>query len=302
MNDFGRADLRLDFCTDAARFLSLAERYLAANPVVSTVVTSNAAQTLTRQRDGTAPPESDWWLVVTDQSGVVGAAMRTATSPPCPPFLLPMPDDAAVGLARVLHERGEEVLGINGALPTVQLCADELARLVGGRVDVAYHTRLHELRDLVQPAAVPGELRLATEGDVELATEWFEAFLDDADEQAGRQRGAAGHQATGPDEVLRRIRSHHLWFWVDESGDPVHLTGANPPALGVARIGPVYTPPSQRGRGWASNAVAGVSRQLQAAGARVCLYTDQANPTSNKIYAALGFAPVTDMANLLLAT
>jgi predicted GNAT family acetyltransferase len=80
----------------------------------------------------------------------------------------------------------------------------------------------------------------------------------------------------------------------------VHLTGVNPPSFGVARVGPVYTPPVQRGRGWASNAVAEVSRQIQAEGARVCLFTDQANPISNKIYAALGYRPVVDMANLVI--
>jgi heme/copper-type cytochrome/quinol oxidase subunit 1 len=39
---------------------------------------------------------------------------------------------------------------------------------------------------------------------------------------------------------------------------------------------------------------------ILAGGARVCLYTDQANPTSNRIYAALGYRPVVDMANLTL--
>jgi len=47
---------------------------------------------------------------------------------PYPPFLLPMPDEAAVALARTLHQRGEEVLGLNGALPAVELCAAELTR------------------------------------------------------------------------------------------------------------------------------------------------------------------------------
>ena len=78
------------------------------------------------------------------------------------------------------------------------------------------------------------------------------------------------------------------------------MTGANPPTFGVARVGPVYTPPSQRGRGWASNAVAEVSRMIRAQGSRACLFTDQANPTSNKIYAALGYRPVVDMANLVI--
>ena len=62
----------------------------------------------------------------------------------------------------------------------------------------------------------------------------------------------------------------------------------------------MYTPSAQRGRGWASNAVAEISRRTQAKDARVCLFTDQANPTSNKIYAALGYQPVADMANLVI--
>ena len=54
----------------------------------------------------------------------------------------------------------------------------------------------------------------------------------------------------------------------------------------------------ERGHGYASAAVAEVSRRLLAAGHRVCLFTDQANPTSNRIYQALGYEPVVDMATL----
>ena len=42
-----------------------------------------------------------------------------------------------------------------------------------------------------------------------------------------------------------------------------------------------------------------MSRLLRDSGTRVCLFTDQANPTSNKIYAAIGYEPVVDMANLV---
>jgi GNAT superfamily N-acetyltransferase len=246
-------------------------------------------------------PEQNWWLVVRDASGaVVGAGMRTARFAPYPPFLLPMPDEAAVALGRALHERGEEVLGVNGALPAVRLCASELARLGGGRVEVSRHTVLHELGELVQPAPVPGRLVAATEDDLQLVTEWLDAFAADADEQAGRPRSAGVHEGPDRADVVGRLRTGQLWFWTDETGAPVHLTGAFPPAFGVARIAPVYTPPAQRGRGWASNAVAEVSRRLRDAGARVCLYTDQANPTSNKVYARIGYRPVVDMANLLV--
>ncbi len=292
---------RLQFCTDPGEFLAAAADYLAADPVVSTVVTTVAHRLLSQRADGIARPDRNWWLVVRNESGaVVGAGMRTAPFAPYPPFLLPMPDEAAVALAYALHGRGEEVLAVNGALPAVELCAAQLTRLGGGRVQVSLHTRLHELGELAWPAPVPGGLQVATEDDLELVSEWFGAFMGDADEQAGRPRGASAHEVPDRAEMLRRLRAGWLWFWVDGTGERVHLTGANPPSFGVARVGPVYTPPAQRGRGWASNAVAAVSRRIQAEGARVCLFTDQANPTSNKIYATLGYRPVVDMANLVI--
>jgi len=300
MSTISVAGPRLRFCADPGEFLAAAGDYLAADPVVSTVVATVAYRLLSQQADGIVPPGRNWWLVVENASAVVGAGMRTASFAPYPPFLLPMPDQAAVAVARALHERGEEVLAVNGALPAVDLCAAELARLGGGRVQVAQHTRLHELRQLVWPAPVPGGLQAATEDDMELVMEWFGAFMGDADEQAGRPRGASAHEVPDRAEMLRRVRAGSLWFWVNQAREPVHLTGVSPPSFGVARVGPVYTPPAQRGRGWASNAVAGISRRIQAEGARVCLFTDQANPTSNKIYAALGYQPVADMANLVI--
>lgn len=292
---------RLQFYADAADFLAAAADHLAADPVVSTVVTTTAHRLLAQQANEAAQPNRDWWLVVRDQSGaVVGTGMRTATFAPYPLFLLPMPDEAALSLAHTLHDRGEEVLAINGALPTVQLCAAGLTQLAGGRVEVSQHTRLHELGELTPPAPAPGRLKVATEDDLELVVEWFDAFMGDADEQAGRPRGASAHEIPDHAQLLRRLRAELLWFWVNEAGKPVHLTGANPASFGVARIGPVYTPPAQRGRGWASNAVAEVSWRIQAEGARVCLFTDQANPTSNMIYTALGYRPVVDMANLVI--
>ncbi|MEV4500311.1 GNAT family N-acetyltransferase, partial [Micromonospora arborensis] len=220
------AGLRLRFLTDPGEFLAVAGDYLGADPVVSTVVTTVAHRVLSQRAEGVSQPDRDWWLVVSDDSGaVVGAGMRTAPYAPYPPFLLPMPDEAAVALAHVLHERGEEVLAINGAMPAVELCAAELTRLGGGRVEVTQHTRLHELGELAWPSPVPGGLVAATQDDVGLVTEWSAAFLGDADEQAGRPRGASAHEMPDRAEMLRRLQAGRLWFWVDETGEPVHLTG-----------------------------------------------------------------------------
>lgn len=294
--------LHLELTDDPAQFLADAGDHLAASPVVSTVVATLAQRTIAHDAAGIPRSQPHWWLVVRDGSGaVVGAGMRTAPFGERPPYLLPMPDAAAVGLARLLHDRGEEVLALNGALPAVRVCAEELARLHGGRVEVAQHTRLFELTTLRPPAPVEGRLTRVGEEDVDLALRWFNAFMRDADEQAGRPPGSSAHEELDRDAALRRIQERGLYFWLDGDGTPVHLTGTNPPAFGVARIGPVYTPPGQRGRGWAANAVAAVSARILAEGHRACLFTDQANPVSNRLYVALGYRAVVDMANLLVS-
>ncbi|MGD9960515.1 GNAT family N-acetyltransferase [Nocardioides sp.] len=288
----------LDFLADPAEFLAAAGEHLALDPVIGTVVTTIADRAVREVADGIGQPPEDWWLVVRDEAGaVVGAGMRTAPFGSRPAFLLPMPDEAAVALAAVLHDRGEEMLAVNGALPAARICADELARRTSACVRVAQHTRLFELVDLVAPRPVPGTLMRATRHDLDLALAWFAAFMSDADEQAGRPAGSSAHEAPTEQEMLRRIDGDRIWFWVDDAGERVHLTGTNPPSFGVARIGPVYTPPDQRGRGFASAAVAAVSQQIIDGGARACLFTDQANPTSNHIYTELGYRPVVDMAN-----
>ena len=69
----------------------------------------------------------------------------------------------------------------------------------------------------------------------------------------------------------------------------------NPPTAGVVRVSGVYTPVERRGHGYASACVAAVSQHELDSGAVACsLYTDLANPTSNKIYQAIGYQPVED--------
>jgi GNAT superfamily N-acetyltransferase len=284
------------FTTDPRTFLQDVGGLLAADPIVSTVIA-----TVTSRLVGEPPPADrpQWWAVVKDaHDEVAGLAMRTARTPPHPMFVLPMPDAAALALARAIHARGETVGGLNGSLPAAEICAGELARLQGDIVEVAQHTRLFELGDLLPPPPVPGRLRTATVDDLDLAKQWVDRFMHDADVQAGRDPAAHGREEIAPEDLRSRIEQGTYWFWLDEAGERVHLTGANPPSYGVARIGPVYTPPEQRRKGYAGAAVAAVSQLLLDQGARVCLYTDQANPTSNGIYEAIGYRPVVDQVNL----
>ena len=294
----------LQFLDHPAAFLEAAREHLAADPVRSTVLSTFAERALREGAQGLEPSGGfpRWWLVVRDSAGaVVGAGMRTAPFDPHPPYLVAMPDDAARRLAAELHGRGEELGGVNGALPAARIVAEEYAALTGRSARVHEHTRLFELGELVAPPPPPGELRRAAPDDLDLALEWYLAFGHEAAEQAGR--GPEDPHVMFEDEagMLRRIEAGRVWFWVDDRGERVHLTGHSETSFGVARIGPVFTPKEQRGRGYAGAAVAEVSRMLRDTGARVTLFTDQANPVSNALYQRLGYRPVVDQANLLIA-
>ena len=76
------------------------------------------------------------------------------------------------------------------------------------------------------------------------------------------------------------------------------MSGFGGPTPSGIRIGPVYTPPRHRRRGYATTLVADQSAWLLERGYRVCfLYTDLANPTSNRIYEEIGYVSVGDSAD-----
>jgi len=294
------------FTEDAAAFLDRAGEHLSRSPLTATVLTTVAQRVAATQAQGEEARRTayDWFAVVTDaDGGIAGTAMRTAPFAPYPPYLLAMPDGAALALAHALLDRGEEVGGAAGELPAADVFAAEIARATGREVRRDLHMRLFRLGELVEPPQPPGRLRRARPDEVGLALEWYRDFHVAADEQAGRDSGhGARSEGFTIEEMSGRIADGRVWFWVDGADRPLHVTGCNSPAYGVARIGPVYTPEEHRGNGYASAAVAGVSRALLEEGAEVvALFTDQANPTSNYIYPALGYVPVTDTVELLIS-
>jgi hypothetical protein len=292
--------MELVFFDDPSAFLDVTGDVLAAQPVLSTVI-AGVADRIRVQRDSGVPwPDGVpcWFAAVLDGDEVVGTAMRTATFGSYPAYVMPMPDAAVHLLTSTLLERGEPVLGANGALPAVQVFCDDMAAATGRTATVGQHTRLFELGDPLEPRRVAGRLRPAVLAEQDLVTSWYDAFMADADEQGGREPGTSAHEAPGPEEMTRRIEGGRIFVWVDDDDRPVNVTAATEPAYGVSRIGPVYTPKAERGHGYASRAVYEVSVLLRGSGERPCLFTDLANPTSNKIYEAIGYRPVVDMANL----
>lgn len=100
------------------------------------------------------------------------------------------------------------------------------------------------------------------------------------------------------DPYLYRIASKKLYI-LEDNGIPVSMAGYTremQTAIGVAFV---YTPPYERGKGYATSIVAQISQLALDKGFIKCvLYTDLANPTSNSIYQKIGYMPICDSLQL----
>ena len=222
-------------------------------------------------------------VYVEDEGGlIVAAALRT----PPRPMLATTMDAATVGLLMdTWLEHDPEVPGVNAPRELARSLARAWAGRTGGTTTLALSLAMHTLERVCEPSRpASGRLRPAGEDDRELVVPWMGAFT--------REAGVDG-ASDAADIVGRGIERGLLYVWDDDG--LVALVGHSPAVAGVVRIGPVYTPPQLRARGYASSAVAALSRAALEGGAEQCaLFTDLANPTSNRIYAALGYRRVGD--------
>lgn len=273
------------FTSDLDRYLAATGPAVAAEPVSNTLLltVTDALERLGTSAYGSDDPFFGWW---TDADGTVAGALLC--TPPYPLVLGVAPQEAVRALGAAL---GTEPLlaglhGLNARRPD----AEALAEAWGRPTRYAEEIRLYRLAGLVAPDPVPaGRARLATGADLPLLLEWTEAFHQEA--------GIPG--AASEDALRDRVSYGGILIWED-AGVPVALAAFSRPIGSAARVGPVYTPPASRRRGYAAGVTHAASQAAYAAGAsEVLLFTDLANDTSNGVYLRLGYAPVEDRAEVV---
>ena len=220
---------------------------------------------------------------VTEREEVSFAAMRT---PPWPLLTSPLVPGYAEALIDCWLQHDPDLPGVSGVPETARAIAAAWERRTGGTSRQTFSEAMHVLTEVRNPPRpAPGRLRLPQSDERDLLVMWTEEFI--------AETGLVG-AAQAEQMVDARLGQQGLLVW-EHDGRPVSLVGLNPAVAGVVRIGPVYTPRPFRRRGYAGTAVAAVSRRALAGGAERCmLYTDLANPTSNKIYADVGYRRIAD--------
>jgi GNAT superfamily N-acetyltransferase len=233
-------------------------------------------------------PSKHLWSVE-DAGTVVGAALQT------PPHNVVLAQPAAEGandrLADAIGSAGIELPGVVGGLPEAEAFASAWCARTGDTARRVMGQGIYSLTEVLPVLAAAGTPRTANPDDLELVAGWIQDFQDEVVPDALR---------SDPTERRRRLGTmlasdeEGIWLWEAE-GQVVSLSGFGGPTPNGIRIGPVYTPPGLRGRGYATTLVADLSRRQLAGGRRFCfLHTDLANPTSNAIYRRIGYQRVCD--------
>jgi uncharacterized protein len=270
---------------DAAAFLERAGDFLVTREAEHNLILGVTA--LVAATPEAFIDEPSFGVVVDAEQRVVAATMRT------PPFNLvvsEVDDPAAIGLLAT-ELATERVPGVSGPKEVVAAIADRWSAITGRRTRVDISERILRVDCVVPPARpAPGSWRLAETRDRELIAAWLTAFSEEA---TPGQPAPAEPMALVDRWITRQHRSLYLW---EDDGQVACMVGAGAETPHGVRIGPVYTPPELRGRGYATTLTAVVSQEQLDRGRRfACLFTDLANPTSNKIYQAIGYVPVRDV-------
>lgn len=221
--------------------------------------------------------------IVEDRGSVHAAALRTL------PYRLVLAGDRVQPLAAALSD----LPGVVGTASNAEAFAAAWSTRTGATVTRSVAQGIYALERVIPPSPAGGSSRPARESDRELLLEWIRGFSSELGEEADEPslHRMIDIRVTGDPD-------YGFVIWEDD-GRPASLTGFGSPTPTGIRIGPVYTPPTLRGRGYARALVAEVSQAHLDAGKRFCfLYTDLANPISNRIYVDVGYERVCDSLQL----
>ena len=219
-------------------------------------------------------------LTIEERNSVIGAALMT---PPHKLTITRMPQAAAAELVNYVLDNSIDVPGVFGTSEEAKAFAECWSAKTGRACQLTMNQRMYKCNDVIEPTWCPGRLRLAETNDEELLVKWCrESTLEiGIDEDLDRcQQG-----------VQQMIADARLVIW--EQGQVVSCAAYGAETANAVRIFFVYTPAPLRRKGLATSCVAALTQMLLTSGKQYCLlYTDLANPTSNRIYQKIGYRPI----------
>lgn len=273
---------------DAASFLATAGPMLERNLLLNQMPLGIARQ-IAADPGRWADPRL--YTVHGGDGAVLGTVLQT---PPWLPHVSDMPLPSLVFAARHFADAHSDVEGVFGPEEAaIAFAAVLLARRDGvSRVDVE-RMGLFELTAVEEVQRPLGRMRRAVAADAPLLQRWIEAFGAEAVPHDPPPDATAAEKSIARGGI-------RLW---EVEGEPVAYANFGRDFGTHISVGPVYTPPELRGRGFATGLVAEMSATALAEGRVGCtLFTDLANPTSNRIYERIGYRRIGTMRRIGFVT
>jgi len=275
--------VRVERHDEASSFLDRAGEFLLEREAEHNLMIGLAGRLRTTPR---MYGEAAYMAVLLEDDDVVAAALRT---PPHNLILSELGDDLDLEpLAEDVGSVYEKLPGALGPSAAVERFVRIWQARTGADAWIGIRQRSYQADEALVPEGVAGELRPYRDDDRELVLAWMDAFVTEALPSAPPEdsSGWLDRRLAEPDGGVA--------IWEDE--EPVSMGSFGGVTPSGIRVGPIYTPPELRRRGYASALTAEITRLLLEGGRRFCfLFTDLANPTSNSIYQRIGYRPVTDV-------
>jgi uncharacterized protein len=189
-------------------------------------------------------------------------------------------------LAVLLDEKLADIPGFIGEKDLTSQLAKEITNLRKRVPYIQMNQRLYCLNKIEKQPAENGKLIRMEFVNLPLVKEWVYQFCIDINEPMSRKDAE-----TKAKDLIERGR---VYGW-DIDGDIVSMANASRPTKTNITVNFVFTPLSERKKGYASSCVSAITQLMLNSGYKTTsLYTDLDNPTSNKIYMEIGYKPLID--------
>lgn len=182
------------------------------------------------------------------------------------------------------------ITGIIGETKTAQIYKS-LFEETGKKIKVLVKQGIYRCTDVILPKYTSAQqIRVAELADADQIAQWIEEFRQEATPE--------DHPFDTLDMAKNKIKKKMIYL-LEANGTTVAMAGWGRDFKTSCTVNLVYTPKKFRKNGYASLLTALLTKYLLQNGKNeINLYTDMANPTSNKIYQNIGYKFVCDSVHL----
>ncbi|MED1508880.1 GNAT family N-acetyltransferase [Bacillus proteolyticus] len=200
-------------------------------------------------------------------------------------------EEDIVELAKELTKVYPDIPGFIGNKKVIKKLAEEIAILEQKKIVVGMEQGVYELKR-VKKKWNDGIFRTINSDELPLIEKWIYQFCEDVKLPTTKEEAK---------QTAHTLITTNRLFGLEVGGKLVSVAAKTRPTTNNITVNFVYTPKEERKKGYASNCVAALSQRMLDEGYKTTtLYTDLANPTSNKIYQEIGYEEIMESVLIFL--